>query len=424
MSKDYREALSCIWLYRDAESPKGTAATTGGVTKPFDSGCGFRLMRDTSDDSDEIAGREGASQLFRAALTAEGSLKQTRARPDFCLFTLAYFFGQISSEASGAAGYKHTISPLDDPDHPAFTAARRSGSSIMKERFVHNLVKGFTCSLGDAWVGMQADVVGSGKRDVNYTKEIVTAAENATQLTLASNAVEGDTAAARLENVRLVRVKEVGEQSWTVVTVTAVSDATPAMLSINAAGDTGTNVDYEIYYHPEEASWCDPPSTLDESPLRLVESKVVVDGYFDGSDIVGGISLGGDLVSCEVKGENEIDLVHVPDAGGDLFASESWRVSRTITLKLSRRFRDIVRQVQLDENEIISVLLRVQGALIPDGGGARYGFDLIFPRVGIVDAPVTVSEKILAEEGDLRVLVDETYGMGMVIGYNTVSSYL
>ena len=33
---------------------------------------------------------------------AEGSLKQTRARPDFCLFTLAYYFGHISTEAAGA----------------------------------------------------------------------------------------------------------------------------------------------------------------------------------------------------------------------------------------------------------------------------------------------------------------------------------
>ena len=42
-----------------------------------------------------------------------------------------------------------------------------------------------------------------------------------------------------------------------------------------------------------------------------------------------------------------------------------------------------------------------------------------------IPAPAAgILRKILAEEGDLRVLVDETYGMGRVIGYNTVSSYL
>jgi hypothetical protein len=83
-----------------------------------------------------------------------------------------------------------------------------------------------------------------------------------------------------------------------------------------------------------------------------------------------------------------------------------------------------VRQAQLNNNENISLLLRVRGALIPDGGGARYGFDLIFPRVGIVDAPISVNEKILAEEGDLRVLVDSDWDVGRVIGYNTVQSYV
>ncbi len=424
MSKDYREALSCIWLYRDAESPKCTPSTTGGVTMPFDSGSGAKLVRDTADDGDEVAGREGPSKLFRSGVTAEGTLKQTRARPDFCLFALAYFFGAISTEASGASAYEHTVSPLDDPDHPSFTMCRRYGSGVMKERLAHNLVKGFSLKVGEPWVAMQAEIAGGGRRDVNYMKEIVSAAENATELTLASNAVEGDTAAERLENVRMARVKKYGESAWTQVNVTAVSADTPAVLTIDPPGSGTETVDYEVYYHPEEDAWCTPPATLDESPLRLVEAKVVVDGHFDGSDVIGGTDLGGDLVSCEVNGENELDIVHVPDASGELYAAESWRTSRTITVKLARRFRDIVRQAQLDDNDYISLLLRIRGAPIPDGGGASFGFDLVFPRVGIVDAPVAANEKILAEEGDLKVLVDPQWGMGRVIGYNTVASYL
>jgi hypothetical protein len=293
----------------------------------------------------------------------------------------------------------------------------------MKERFAHNHVKGFTLKLGESWVGMQADIAGAGKRDVNYTKEIVTAAESATQLTL-SSAVEGDSDEERMENVRLARVKKVGESAWTLVTVTEVSGDTPAVLTIEPPGGSGTNVDYEVYYHPAEESWFDAPETLDESPLRLVEAKLVVDGYFDGNDIVGGVSVAGDLLSCEVRGENEIEMVHVPDGSEDLYASESWRTTRTITIKLSRRFRDIVRQAQLDNNDNISLLLRIRGALIPGGNGARFGFDLIFHRVGIVDAPISVNDKILAEDGDLKALSDPTWGIGMVIGHNTVESYV
>lgn len=424
MSKDYREALSCLWLYRDAESPKGTPAATNGVTMPFDSGSGMRLLRETSDDTDEVTGYEGPTQLFRSSVTAQGTLKQTRARPDFCLFGLAYFFGLASSETAGVGAYKHTITPLAGPDHPSFTMCRRYGSSIMKERFSHNLVKSFSLKLGEEWVGMETEIVGGGKRDVNYVKEIVDALENATTITLASNSVDGDTAAKRLENVRLARVKKFAENSWTPVSVTGVSGATPAVLTIVAPGSTGNQIRYEIYYHPDEAAWCEPPENIQESPLRLVESKIVIDGYFDGSSIIGGLSLGGDLMSCEVRGENQIDLVHVPDASGKLYALESWRVGRTMAIKLKRRFRDIVRQAHLDGNETISLLLRVQGAPIPNGDGSRYGFDLIFPRVGIVDAPIVVNEKVLAEEGDLRVLVDPTYDLGVVVGYNTVASYL
>jgi len=424
MSKDYRESLSCTWVYRDAESPKGSPASSGGVTMPFDSGGAVRLVRDTADNSDEVAGREGPSELFPAAVTAEGTLKQTRARPDFCLFTMAYFFGQASSEASGSGAYKHTISPLADPDHPSFTLCRRHGSSVMKERFSHNLIKGFTLKLGDAWVGMEAEISGGGKRDVNYEKEIVAAASNATQLTLAANAVEGDTAADRLENVRLVRVKPDGGNAWTTVDVSSVSDATPAVLTITPPGSTSAVADYEVFYHPSEEAWCTPPATLDESPLRLVEAKLVLDGHFDGSTVTGGITLGGDMLSCEVRGENEIELVHVPDASGSLYASESWRTARSVGVKLSRRFRDIVRQAQLDANETMSLLLKIEGALIPDGGGARFGFDIVFPRVGVLDAPVSANEKVLAEEGDLRVLEDPTYGLGRVIGHNTVDGYL
>jgi len=424
MSKDYREALSCIWLYRDAESPKCAPSTTGGVTMPFDPGSGLRLVRDTADDGDEVAGREGPSRLFRSGVTAEGTLKQSRARPDFCLFVLAYFFGSISTEGVGAQAYKHIISPLEGPDHPSFTLCRRLGDSVMKERLAHNLVKGFSLKLGEPWVGMQADIAGGGKRDVNYAREIVSAPENATELTLASSAVEGETASERLENVRLVRVKKYGESSWTQVDVTAVSGDSPAVLAIDPPGSGAETVDYQVYYHPEEDAWCAPPATLDESPLRLVEAKVVVDGYFDGSDVIGGTTLGGELVSCEVKGENELDIVHVPDASGGLYAAESWRASRTVTVKLARRFRDIVRQVQLDEDDFLSLLLRIRGAPIPDGGGASFGFDMVFPRVGIVDAPVVADGKILAEEGDLKVLVDPEWGMGRVIGHNTVAGYL
>jgi len=424
MSKDFRENRSLIWVWRCAENPKGAPSTSGGVTLPLDSGSGLTLKRATEDDADEVSGREGPFQLFRTACAAAGKLKQKRARPDFCLWSLAYFFGCSTAESAGTGAYKHAIRPLEGPDHPSFTLCQRRGESIMKERYAHNLVEGFTLSLGDAWVGMDTEVTGAGIRDVNYMRETARAAENATSLTLAANAVEGDSAAERLENVRLVRAKLTGDVKWTSVAVTAVSGDAPAILSITAPGAGTGQIDYEIYYHPSEADCFDPPNTLDESPLRLAEAKVVIDGYFDGSDVSGGVNLGAELISCEVSGANKIAVEHAPDGSGALFATQSYRESRSITIKTARRFRDIVRQVHADDNEIISVLFRVRGAEIAGSGGVKYGFDLVFPRVGIVDVPIVVKDKILAEEGDLRVLCDPVYGMGRVFGWNTVSQYL
>ena len=41
-----------------------------------------------------------------------------------------------------------------------------------------------------------------------------------------------------------------------------------------------------------------------------------------------------------------------------------------------------------------------------------------------MDAPISVKDKILTEEGDLKVLVDPVWDLGRVIGYNTVQSYV
>src|SRR3990172_5260140 len=232
MSKDYRERLGALWVMRGKESPRGTPSTSGGVLMYLDSGSWLNLKRGIEDDSGEVRGVEAADELFHWGDTAEGKLVQKRARPNFCLFTLAYFFGSISSASAGATAYKHTIYPLTNGEHPALTLGQCHGNSMLKERFAMNFVEGFTMKLDDKWLGMEAEIVGSGKRDVNYNSETVSAPENATSLTLESNGVQGSDAAERLENVPLVRTKKAGENKWTIVNVIAVSGATPAVLTI------------------------------------------------------------------------------------------------------------------------------------------------------------------------------------------------
>lgn len=424
MSKDYREKMSVVWVYRVAENPAGTASTSGGVSMPFDSGSFMNFKRTTVDDADEIAGREGAYQLYRTAHSAEGALKQVRARPDFILWTLAFFLGEAHAEQIGDSAYKHIITPLAAPEHPSFTLCQRRGESVMKERFIHNYVKSFTLSLADGWATMEAGLIGSGNRETNYAKEIVSAAENANELTLAENAVEGGNGAERLENVRLVRTKRVGDSKWTYVAVSEVSADEPAVLTITPVGSSSELIDYEVYYHPREAEHFTPPTALSESPLRLSSAKIILDGDYDGSSFGGGLEVGHLVSSFEIKGENDIALEHAPDGGGALHATQGVRRTRSIGIKLGRRFKDIVRQVHADDNELISLMFSLRGAEIPGAGGERFGVELIFPRVGISESALTTKDGLILEECELKALVHPLYGMCVATGFNCVPGYL
>ncbi len=425
MSKIFLEQAGRIALFRNKESPKGAPQTSNGVTIDLDSGSCMGLDRVVEDDRDLVSGREGPGEIFYLSHTASGKLSQKRAKPDFLAFVLAHFFGSCESTSAGTSAYMHTVTPLGEIDHPGFTLLQRRGRSIMKERYSANHIAGFTLDLGESWVSLSADIKGWGKRDVNYEHEIVSAAANSTQITLSQNAIEGADEAERLENLFRIRAKDVGEDNWTVASVSGVSSATPAVITLSEAVGTSTdNIDFHVDYIPEEPSWCTFPDRIDESPLRLVDAKVVVDGYYNGSGVVGGETVSGELLGFSVQGANEIIINHVPDASGALHAGESLRGGRLVTLRLSEKLKNTIRQYQMDSADYLSIYLQLRGAEIDPGGGVYFGADLIFPRCGIISAPVTVSGKILAQEGDLIVLDDGVYDGVIVKCYNKQSSYL
>jgi hypothetical protein len=385
------------------------------------------LDRIIEDDRDLITGSEGPTGIFYASHTASGKLGQKRAKPDFITLVLAHFFGACESTSVGTSAYRHTITPLGDLDHPGFSLIQRRGNSIMKERYSANHIEGFALDLGESWVSLSADIRGWGKRDVNYEHEIVSAEANSTQITLAENAVEGGDDAERLENVFRVRAKDVGEDNWTVAQVVSVSSATPAVITLSEAVGTSTDlIDFHVDYIPEEPSWCAFPDRIDESPLKLMDAKVVADGYYNGTDVVGGEVLSSSILKFSVQGTNEINIQHVPDASGALHAGESLRAGRIVSIRLSEKLKNTIRQYQLDhaESEHISLYLQLRGAEIDTGTGIYFGADLIFPRCGIINAPLSVSGKHLSQEGDLIVLDDGTYNGVIIKCYNQQSSYL
>jgi hypothetical protein len=159
----------------------------------------------------------------------------------------------------------------------------RLGQTIMKRRFASFLVDQLTATFAkDSWAKLNLSVKGTGKYTDNVTKETVTAAYNATELTLAENGVQGATASARLDSIHAVRVLVPTTGEYKDVAVTAVSAATPAVLTITAPGEAATSTSYEILYVPTEAAWCTFPSRVTESPLRVTDLVVKIGGKWTG----------------------------------------------------------------------------------------------------------------------------------------------
>ena len=55
--------------------------------------------------------------------------------------------------------------------------------------------------------------------------------------------------------------------------------------------------------------------------------------------------------------------------------------------------------------------------------GHKYTVEIIFPRLGVLKAPVSANGKRLAEKGDMTVLEDDTYGSVIVKIKNLAQFY-
>jgi len=427
MAKNFLEPLGKIAVFRPKEQSLGVPQTQSGVAVAFDSGSGLGLERVVEDDRDQLRGVEFPTRLYAAGQTASGKLNQKRAKPDFLSFALAYFFGQLSSQEVASGIFQHTITPANPLYLPSFTLVQRRGDSILKERFAGNLVESFSLELGESWVGLSTEIRGIGKRETSYEHEVVSAPANSLSLTLHQNGVQGASGDERIENVFRVRAKDYGSNVWTVCKVSAVSPDAPAVLTLESAvGSSQNPIDFHIDYIPVEPSWCAFPSTLDESPLRLVDAQVMVDGYFNGSTVAGGEVISSDLLSFSIQGKNDLEIRKLADGSGELYASDVIRKGRELTVKISERLRNTIRQWQADhpETELVSLYLKIRGAEIAPGSGYQFGADIVFPKCGILKAPISVSGKIFSQEGDLVVMDDGTYGGVFIRAWNQVSSYL
>lgn len=380
----------------------------------------LQLTPRREDNREELTGKEEPDSIYDLGALSEATFEFGKAQAQHFAFGYAFALGEAAASAYGT-GYKHVITPTDDMANPSFTAAMRLGQTIMKRRFASFLVDQLTATFAkDSWAKLSLSVKGTGKYTDSVTKETVTAAYNATELTLAANAVQGVTASARLDSVHAVRVLVPTTGEYKDVAVTAVSSATPAVLTITAPGEAATSTSYEILYVPTEAAWCTFPSRVTESPLRVTDLVVKIGGKWNGTAFLEGHAMSEEIESIEHVISNEMAVEFRPGGTGT-YANYAYRQRRIQTLKLDRQFRDFIMQQKIVDNEYFGVQMTATGAEFETG--KNYYVDIVFPRCAVLNAPLKINGNFLGEEGDLQVLEDDTYGSVRVEIANKVSGY-
>ena len=225
-------------------------------------------------NAEELTGKEEPDAVYDLGNISGGPLTFNKAQPQHFAFLMAYALGTVYSAAAGT-GYEHKITPIDgdeddDMSVPAFTAAQRFGETILKRRFASMFVDSLSAVFAaDDWCKISGTLKGTGKVADNITEESITANDDVTSLTLAANAVEGDDAAERLQNVQRIRAYYNG--AWREVTYSAVSDATPAVITNTSVGGAGASITYKVLYIHAESGWMTFPARVTETPLRVAE---------------------------------------------------------------------------------------------------------------------------------------------------------
>jgi hypothetical protein len=417
MSRNIQETKSLMAVSRIAQADLHTAATID-CRFLVDSGSLFKTDHDRETDAEDISGYEGASQIIPFGHLASAELSQKRAKPDFILWALAFALGLDVPVPAGSTGFKHTITPAAGSDMPAFTAVQLLGETLLRERYVGNIISEFTLGLTDKWITAKAGIKGCGMKDVDWIAETVAALETVTTLTLEKN-IQGATEAERLNSIHLVRVKLHDQTKWTEVPVTG--SAAAKTIQFVAPGAESESVNFQVLYVPEvETYFEDLPEIKEESYLRVTDLTIRIGAEWSGAVLAGGRLITGDFLSGELKIVNEGEMRYVPGSGID-YGGGFERSVRNVSLSLTTKMRDILMEYWREANEYFGVSIKLTGAEFEDGH--NFDVEIILPKCAINEHKIAINNKIFASEGDL-IALEGTYDKIIVIGENQVEEYL
>ncbi len=369
-----------------------------------DMGDVVNLTARREDNSDEANGKEEPDTIYDNGFLAETSRNHNRAQPQHFAYLYAYGLGRCVSTPAGS-GYLHTITPLprgvdEERELPSMTMLCSYGETVLKRRLASFFVDQVTATFAmDDWVKISGSLTGTGKYEDNLSAVTVSAAANATTLTLPAQ-VEGSSAEQRLDSIHRVQV-ELTPGVYTEVKVTAASDADPAVLTIEAAASNSDVVVYKVLYVPKEGAEFTFPPKVVESNLRVSELTVNFGGTWNGTAFDGGRPMGAEIrqIVCELNNNSKVSFV---PGGGGAHASMHERGGRTQSVKFDRKFRDYILQQHILDNDTFGLHIKCVGKEFDTGH--HYQVEIIYPRVGVLAAPLGVNDKKLTEAGEFVVL--------------------
>jgi hypothetical protein len=371
-------------------------------------------------NADEQTGKEEADSIYDKGGLSKLTLNFNKAKPQDFALLYGYGYGTPSVAPAGSTGYKHTFIPKVDPDMPGFTAAQRLGKTIMKRRCASLFVDQVTSTFAkDQWAKVKGEIKGTGKFIDSVTRELVTAAYNATTLNLATNGVHGSTAAERLDNVHRIRVLVPSTGEYAEVAYSQVSAASPAVITITAPGGVATSTTYEILYAPTEAAWCSFPARVIESPLRVTDLTLKIGGRWNGTAFLGGRTYSQEVNSFEHTLNNNI-AIEFRIGGTGNYANYAMRKGRVQTIKFDREMRDYILQRHMIDTDYFGVYAKATG--VEYETGYSYFVEMIFPRCAVLNAPIKVGDKVVAEAGEISCFEDDTHGSAIINVQNKIAT--
>lgn len=152
-----------------------------------DTGSLANLTYGRETNADEITGKEEPTRMDVRGDTSTATLNVPKLNASTLAAMLRFHYGTGTDSAEGS-GYKHITLPKEGSNMPYLTLGCQYGG-IEKVRYASMVGNTLTLTAEtgenqDNWINASEELIGTGKFDSNIIEEDVTAAYNATKLTL------------------------------------------------------------------------------------------------------------------------------------------------------------------------------------------------------------------------------------------------